>query len=46
MYKYTTSQLPAMFNNYFKLITDGHSYNTRLDNFLYQKRVQTQVLKS
>ena len=29
MYKYTTSQLPAMFNNYFKLITDVHSYNTR-----------------
>jgi len=29
MYKYTTSQLPAMFNNYFKLITDVHSHNTR-----------------
>jgi len=29
MYKYTTSQLPATFNNYFKLITDVHSYNTR-----------------
>jgi len=29
MYKYTTSQLPAAFNNYFKLITDVHSYNTR-----------------
>jgi len=28
MYKYTTSQLPATFNNYFKLITDVHSYNT------------------
>jgi len=29
MYKYTTSQLPATFNNYFKLITDVHPYNTR-----------------
>ena len=29
MYKCTTSQLPATFNNYFKLITDVHSYNTR-----------------
>ena len=29
MYKYSTSQLPATFNNYFKLITDVHSYNTR-----------------
>ena len=29
MYKYTTSQLPATFNNYFKLITDVHSYNTK-----------------
>jgi len=29
IYKYTTSQLPATFNNYFKLITDVHSYNTR-----------------
>jgi len=29
MYKYTASQLPTTFNNYFKLITDGHSYNTR-----------------
>jgi len=29
MYKYTTSQLPATFNNYFKLITDVYSYNTR-----------------
>jgi len=29
MYKYTTSQLPATFNNYFKLITGVHSYNTR-----------------
>ena len=29
MYKYTTSQLPAPFDNYFKLITDVHSYNTR-----------------
>jgi len=24
MYKYTTSQLPAAFNNYFKLITNIH----------------------
>jgi len=29
MYKYITSQLPATFYNYFKLITDVHSYNTR-----------------
>ena len=29
MYKYTTSQLPATFNNYFKLVTDVHSCNTR-----------------
>jgi len=29
MYKNTTSQLPATFNNYFKLITDVHPYNTR-----------------
>jgi len=29
MYKSTTSQLPATFNNYFKLITDVHSHNTR-----------------
>jgi len=29
MYNHTTSQLPATFNNYFKLITDVHSYNTR-----------------
>ena len=29
MYEHTTSQLPATFNNYFKLITDVHSYNTR-----------------
>jgi len=29
MYKYTNSQLPATFNNYFKLISDFHSYNTR-----------------
>ena len=29
MYKYTTFQLPATFHNYFKLITDDHSYNTR-----------------
>ena len=29
MYKYTTSQLLATFNNYFKLITDVHSYNKR-----------------
>jgi len=50
MYKYTTSQLPATFNNYFKLITDVHSYTviqnkSKLDNLLYQKHVQTQVLK-
>ena len=29
MYKYTNSQLPALFNNYFELITDVHPYNTR-----------------
>jgi len=29
MHKYTTSQLPATSNNYFKLITDVISYNTR-----------------
>ena len=29
MYKYSTSQLPARFNNYFKDIADVHSYNTR-----------------
>jgi len=29
MYKYTNSQLPATFNNYFKLITHVHPYNTR-----------------
>ena len=29
MYKYTTSQLPAPFDNYFQLITDVHSHNTR-----------------
>jgi len=27
MYKSTNSQLPATFNNYFKLITDVHPYN-------------------
>jgi len=29
MYKYTASQFPATFNNYYKLITNVHSYNTR-----------------
>jgi len=29
MYNCTTSQLPAAFNIYFKLITDVHAYNTR-----------------
>jgi len=29
MYKYTTSQLRATFNNYFKLIADVHPYDTR-----------------
>ena len=29
MYKYTTFQLPATFNNYFKIITIVISYNTR-----------------
>ena len=48
MYKYTTSQSPATFNNYFKLITDVHSYNTRQVKTLqlpYQKHVQTHVLQ-
>jgi len=29
MYKYINSQLPATFNNYLKLNTDVHPYNTR-----------------
>jgi len=29
MYEYTNSQPPSMFDNYFKLIPDVHSYNTR-----------------
>ena len=29
IYKYNKSQLPATFNDYFKLITDVHQYNTR-----------------
>jgi len=44
----TTSQLCATFNNYFKLITDVHSYNTRqvkTRKFALPKHVQTQVLK-
>jgi len=48
MYRYTTSQLPATFNNYFKLITDVHSYDTRqvkTRQFAFQKHAQTQVLK-
>jgi len=48
MYKYATSQLPATFNSYFKLITDVHSYNTRQVKTLqlpYQKHVQTHVLQ-
>jgi len=49
MYKYTTSQLPALFNNYFKLNTDVHSYNTRqikTRQFALPKaRSETQVLK-
>jgi len=27
MYKYTNSQLPATFTNYFKFITDVHPHN-------------------
>jgi len=46
MYKYTTSQLPATFNNcslqMFIHITQDKS---KLDNLLYQKHVQTQVLQ-
>jgi len=48
MYKYTTSQPPATFNNFlislqmFIHITQDKS---KLDNLLYQKHVQTQVLK-
>jgi len=48
MYKYTNSQLPATFTNYFKLITDIHPFNTRktkTGNLLYQKHVQIQVRK-
>jgi len=48
MYKYATSQLPATFNSYFKLITDVRSYNTRQVKTLqlpYQKHVQTHVLQ-
>jgi len=29
MYKYTNSQLSATFNDYFKVITDVHPYNTK-----------------
>jgi len=29
MYTYTNFQLPATFNNYFKVITYVHPYNTR-----------------
>jgi len=47
MYNYSNSQLPATFNNYVKLITDVHPYNTRQTKtrqLLYQKHVQTQAL--
>jgi len=47
-YKYINSQLPARFDNYFKLITDVHSYiqnKLKPDNLLYQTHVQTQALK-
>jgi len=39
MHKYANSQLPAAFNNYFKLITDVHLYKSKLDNLFYQKYV-------
>jgi len=50
MYKYSNSQLPATFNNYLKLITllmfiHITQDKSKLDNLLYQKHVQTQVLK-
>jgi len=48
MYKYTNSQLPAIFNNDFKLITDVRSYirdKPKFGNLLYQKHDQTQVRK-
>jgi len=32
MYKYTNSQVPATTNNYFKLITNVHRYDTRQIN--------------
>jgi len=46
MYKYTNSQLPAIFDNDFKLITDVRSYirgKPKFGNLLYQKHDQTQV---
>jgi len=48
MYKCNESPLPATVNNYFKLNTDVHSYNTKLTNgnLLYQKQVQPHVRKS
>jgi len=32
MHKYTNSQLPITFNNYFELITDVHPYDMRQTN--------------
>ena len=40
MYKYTNSQLPATFNNYFKLITDVHPYNTRQPKNTFKLRCE------
>ena len=48
MYKYNTSQLPATFSNYLNLLQMFiHITQDRLklDNLLYQKHAQTQVLK-
>ena len=48
MYKYNTSQLPVTFSNYLNLLQMFiHITQDRLklDNLLYQKYAQTQVLK-
>jgi len=48
MYKCTDSQQCAVFNNYFRLITDVHLYNqdkSKLVSLLCQKHVETRVQK-
>ena len=48
MYEYINPHLPVTFNNYFKLITDLHPYNTRQtksQQFALPTRVQPEVLK-